>query len=65
MKSILYLFQEHKKMSGLSEIDGKVKYTQLARSLKTYGITFFLVKVSTLKHLPIYPNVWNVFYNSL
>lgn len=30
----------------MAEIDGKVKYTQVARSLKTYGITFFLVKVS-------------------
>jgi talin len=29
---------------GLLEVDAKVKYTQLARSLKTYGITFFLVK---------------------
>ena len=37
-------FQEHAKCAGLTEIDAKVKYTQLARSLKTYGITFFLVK---------------------
>ncbi len=37
--------QEHRKLSGLTEIDAKVKYTQLARSLKTYGISFFLVKV--------------------
>jgi len=37
--------QEHKKLVGISEVDAKVKYTQLARSLKTYGITFFLVKV--------------------
>ena len=39
--------QEHKERATLSEIDAKVKYTALARSLKTYGITFFLVKVST------------------
>ena len=37
--------QEQKKHAGLSEIDGKAKYTQLARSLPTYGIAFFLVKV--------------------
>lgn len=39
------LFQEHKKFVSLSEVEAKVKYTHLCRSLKTYGITFFLVKV--------------------
>lgn len=29
---------------GLSEVDSKVRYVQRARSLKTYGVTFFLVK---------------------
>uniref|UniRef100_A0A646QFM5 Talin1 n=1 Tax=Hemiscolopendra marginata TaxID=943146 RepID=A0A646QFM5_9MYRI len=38
------IFAEHKKCLGLSELDAKVKYTALARSLKTYGVTFFLVK---------------------
>ncbi|KAI0230740.1 Talin-1 [Lamellibrachia satsuma] len=38
------IFAEHKERANLSEIDSKVKYTALARSLKTYGITFFLVK---------------------
>ena len=33
-------------MIGMMELDAKVKYTQHCRSLKTYGITFFLVKVS-------------------
>ncbi|CAF0836753.1 unnamed protein product, partial [Didymodactylos carnosus] len=32
------------KHSGLSEPDAKLKYTQLCRSLRTYGVTFFLVK---------------------
>lgn len=40
------VFAEHKKVAGLSELEAKVKYTALARSLKTYGVTFFLVKVS-------------------
>lgn len=31
-------------MTGLSELEAKLKYTQLCRSLKTYGVTFFLVK---------------------
>ena len=39
------IFAEHKKWAGYSERDAKVKYTQQCRALKTYGITFFLVKV--------------------
>ncbi|XP_071788038.1 talin-1-like isoform X4 [Asterias amurensis] len=35
---------EHSKLIGVSELDSRVRYTQLCRSLKTYGITFFLVK---------------------
>ncbi|XP_071826675.1 talin-1-like isoform X5 [Apostichopus japonicus] len=38
------IFVEHKKLLGVNELDAKVRYTQLCRSLKTYGITFFLVK---------------------
>ncbi|KAL3884759.1 hypothetical protein ACJMK2_024867 [Sinanodonta woodiana] len=38
------IFLEHKKWIGVSEMDAKVKYTQMCRDLKTYGITFFLVK---------------------
>ena len=40
------IFQEHKKLLGTSEIDAKVKYVRLARSLPTFGVHFFLVKVS-------------------
>ncbi|KAJ8686379.1 hypothetical protein QAD02_022173, partial [Eretmocerus hayati] len=38
------IFAEHKKHAGLSELDAKVLYTKIARSLSTYGVTFFLVK---------------------
>ena len=38
------VFAEHRKQIGLTELDAKVKYLQQARSLKTYGVTFFLVK---------------------
>ncbi|XP_046743830.1 talin-1 isoform X2 [Diprion similis] len=38
------VFAEHKKHAGLSELDAKVLYTKTARSLSTYGVTFFLVK---------------------
>ncbi|XP_023248015.1 talin-2 [Copidosoma floridanum] len=38
------VFVEYKKHNGLSEVDAKVLYTKTARSLNTYGVTFFLVK---------------------
>lgn len=38
------VFAEHKKYVGNSELEAKVKYVSLARSLKTYGVAFFLVK---------------------
>lgn len=38
------ILQEYKNLTGLNELDAKLKYTQLCRSLKTYGVTFFLVK---------------------
>lgn len=31
----------------MTEIEAKVSYVKLARSLKTYGVSFFLVKVGT------------------
>ncbi|XP_058805664.1 talin-2 isoform X2 [Phymastichus coffea] len=38
------IFLEHKNYTGLSELEAKVLYTKTARSLNTYGVTFFLVK---------------------
>ncbi|CAM9487463.1 talin-2 [Lampetra fluviatilis] len=38
------LFQEHKKCESMTEIEAKVRYVRQARSLKTYGVSFFLVK---------------------
>ncbi|KAK3607406.1 hypothetical protein CHS0354_003033 [Potamilus streckersoni] len=38
------IFQECKKWIGFTEMDAKVKYTQMCQDLKTYGIAFFLVK---------------------
>ncbi|XP_049329638.1 talin-2a [Astyanax mexicanus] len=38
------IFQEHKACGEMTEIEAKVKYVKLARSLKTYGVSFFLVK---------------------
>lgn len=45
--------QEHKNCGEMTEIEAKVKYVKLARSLQTYGVSFFLVKVST-KIMQIY-----------
>ncbi|XP_028350890.1 talin-2 [Physeter macrocephalus] len=38
------IFQEHKNCGEMNEIEAKVKYVKLARSLRTYGVSFFLVK---------------------
>eukprot|EP01113_Clastostelium_recurvatum_P020003 TRINITY_DN236_c0_g1_i4.p1 TRINITY_DN236_c0_g1~~TRINITY_DN236_c0_g1_i4.p1 ORF type:complete len:2591 (+),score=1077.50 TRINITY_DN236_c0_g1_i4:231-8003(+) len=38
------LYNEHKKLVGMSEVNAKYRYVQLCRSLKTYGITFFHTK---------------------
>ena len=47
------IFQEHKKLQGTSEVDTKVKYVKLARSLPTFGVHFFLVKVSFILYIII------------
>lgn len=39
------VFMEHKRNVDMNELDAKVLYTKNARALKTYGVTFFLVKV--------------------
>ncbi|NWH33687.1 TLN1 protein, partial [Chloropsis hardwickii] len=38
------IFMAHKNCGNMSEIEAKVHYVKLARSLKTYGVSFFLVK---------------------
>ncbi|NWH91893.1 TLN1 protein, partial [Aegithalos caudatus] len=38
------IFMAHKSCGTMSEIEAKVHYVKLARSLKTYGVSFFLVK---------------------
>ncbi|KAJ3182603.1 Talin-1 [Gaertneriomyces sp. JEL0708] len=43
------IYAEHAKLQGLGELNAKFRYVQLSRSLKTYGITFFLVEDETVK----------------
>uniref|UniRef100_A0A4W5P9Q7 Talin 2 n=1 Tax=Hucho hucho TaxID=62062 RepID=A0A4W5P9Q7_9TELE len=38
------IFVDHKTCGEMTEIESKVKYVKLARSLPTYGVSFFLVK---------------------
>jgi talin len=38
------IFQEHKKFTGMTDIQAKYRYLQVVKSLKTYGITFFEVR---------------------
>ena len=39
------IFAEHRKLINLNELNAKYRYIQFCRSLRTYGVTFFLVKV--------------------
>lgn len=49
------LFQAHKNCRNMSEIEAKVCYVKLAHSLKTYGVSFFLVKVEQWLPWPKFP----------
>ena len=41
------IFEAHQKLFLFREIDAKLKYIQFCQSLRTYGVTFFPVKVYT------------------
>lgn len=45
------IFGDHKSLMGTSEIDSKYKYVKLARGLPTFGVHFFLVKVSSASNV--------------
>ena len=38
------IWTDHRKLHNLNELNAKFRYIQLCRSLRTYGVTFFLVK---------------------
>lgn len=38
------IWKEHKKLVGMSEQHAKLRYLQSVRSLKWYGVTFFVVQ---------------------
>jgi talin len=39
------IYKEHSMLSGTTELNAKFRYVQLIRSLKSYGTSFFTVKV--------------------
>lgn len=41
------IYSVYRKLHNLNEINAMFRYFQLCRSLRTYGITFFLVKVKS------------------
>ncbi|KAK0087903.1 hypothetical protein PV325_013782 [Microctonus aethiopoides] len=59
------VFAEHKKHIGLSELDSKVLYTKTARSLSTYGVTFFLVKEKMMGKNKLVPRLLGVTKDSV
>ena len=56
---------EHRKLQGLSDLNAKFRYVQLSRSLKTYGITFFLVNEKVGKRNKLVPMLIGVTKNSV
>lgn len=38
------IYAEHRKLQGTTDLNAKFRYIQLIRSMKTYGVSFFLVK---------------------
>eukprot|EP00002_Diphylleia_rotans_P006509 TRINITY_DN1586_c0_g2_i1.p1 TRINITY_DN1586_c0_g2~~TRINITY_DN1586_c0_g2_i1.p1 ORF type:complete len:1874 (-),score=553.08 TRINITY_DN1586_c0_g2_i1:211-5832(-) len=43
------IFQEHRKLTGVSDVHAKHRYVGTCRQIKTYGITFFNIKEKTKK----------------
>ena len=54
------IFAVHKNHTELNELDAKVCYVTLARSLKTYGVTFFLVKEKMSRKNKLVPRLLGV-----
>lgn len=57
--SFVLSLQAHKNCQNMTEIEAKVSYVKLARSLKTYGVSFFLVKVRRTSSLNMFDGLQN------
>ncbi|MCL4118747.1 UNVERIFIED_CONTAM: hypothetical protein GTU68_045363, partial [Idotea baltica] len=59
------VFAQHKQHAGKSELDSKFRYVEIARSLKTYGVTFFLVKEKMKRRNKLVPRLLGVTKDSV
>ena len=58
------IFDQWALHGGLTDINAKVEYIRLARSLKTYGVTFFLVEEKAKGKNKLEPRLFGVTRNS-
>lgn len=59
------IYAKYKQRKGMSNTDAKVEYVTLARSLKTYGVTFFLVKEKMQDRNKLVPRLLGVTRDSV
>ena len=43
------ILEGHRKLNGVPEIEAKLRYVKLARSLPAFGVSFFLVRVGSMR----------------
>lgn len=54
------IFKEHKKLSGMTEVNAKFRYVQLCRSLKTYGMSVFKIQVCSIPSICLVKQSFNL-----
>ncbi|XP_039255853.1 talin-2-like isoform X8 [Styela clava] len=54
------IFMEHKTLGQINEMDAKSQYVKRCRGLKTYGVTFFLVKEKMSGRNKLVPRLFGV-----
>eukprot|EP01134_Creolimax_fragrantissima_P001817 CFRG1817T1 len=59
------ILAEHRKLKGMTELNAKYRYIQLCRSLKTYGMSFFLVKEKVKSKNKLVPRLLGVSRDSI
>ncbi|KNC74224.1 hypothetical protein SARC_13223, partial [Sphaeroforma arctica JP610] len=64
-KSETRIASEHRKLKGMTELNAKYRYIQLCRSLKTYGMSFFLVKEKVKGKNKLVPRLLGVSRDSI
>ena len=59
------IFAEHRKLHNLSEMNAKFRYIQFCRSSRTYGVTFFVVKVNSLPYMAYFTMLFKVLMTNI